>query len=86
MPKGRSREQLLAELARLDNEIDARLRETQARVEQAARAYEEAKQVRAAVIEEAVICGWSMGRVGKSLGITRQRVSQLRSESAQGDE
>lgn len=79
--KGRSREQVLAELARLDAEMDARLRESQEAVEEAARAYEEAKQVRAAVIEEAVGNRWSMGRVGKSLGMTRQRVAQLRHEA-----
>jgi hypothetical protein len=82
MPKGRSRDQILADLARLDNELDARLREAQTRVEEAAQAYEEAKQVRAAVIEEAVASSWSMGRVGKSLGVTRQRVAQLRNEAS----
>ena len=81
MPKGRSREQVMAELARMDSELDARLREVQDRVEAAAQAYEEAKQVRASVIGEAVGTGWSMGRIGRSLGMTRQRVAQLRHEA-----
>jgi hypothetical protein len=81
-----SREQLLAALARLDSEIDGRLREAQAAVDEAARAYEEAKQVRAAVIEEAISADWSMGKIGRTLGITRQRVAQLRHEARQEEQ
>jgi hypothetical protein len=79
-----SREQAIEALARLDRETDARLREAQKAVEEAARVYEQAKQVRAAVIEEAIAGNWSMGRVGKSLGMSRQRVSQLRHEAEHG--
>lgn len=77
----RSREQVLAELARMNDEMDARLKESQTLVDNAFRAYEEAKQVRNAVFEEAIGYGWSMGRIGRACGLTRQRVAQLRKEA-----
>jgi hypothetical protein len=72
------RAQALAALERLNAEIDERLRTAQARVQELQAELEEAKQVRSAVVEEALSEGWSQARVGRSMGLTRQRVAQIR--------
>jgi chromosome segregation ATPase len=72
------RAQALAALERLNAEIDERLRSAQTRVQELQAELEEAKQVRSAVVEEALGEGWSQARVGRSMGLTRQRVAQIR--------
>jgi 2-keto-4-pentenoate hydratase len=72
------RAQALAALERLNAEIDERLRSAQTRVHELQAELEEAKRVRSAVVEEALSEGWSQAQVGRSMGITRQRVAQIR--------
>jgi 2-keto-4-pentenoate hydratase len=77
MPSAK-RTQALAALERLNAEIDERLRSAQTRVHELQAELEEAKRVRSAVVEEALSEGWSQAQVGRSMGITRQRVAQIR--------
>lgn len=78
-----SREQAIEALGRHDREVDARLRAAQARVDELRAELTEAKAIRVAVIEEAIAGGWPQAQVGRSLGVTRQRVRQIRAEHGQ---
>lgn len=73
-----SREAALAALARHEQETDERLREAQAKVTRLQAELDEAKDMRRGVIEEALAQGWTQAKVGRALGVTRQRVAQLR--------
>lgn len=63
---------------RLDREIDQRLRASQAEIERLEAELLAAKQQRAGVISEALTARWSHSRIGESLGLSKQRVAQLK--------
>jgi hypothetical protein len=73
-----SRKQALDALQRCDHETDDRLSSAQATVKRLQDELAEAKAIRLALIEEALTEGWTQARVGRALGMTRQRVAQLR--------
>lgn len=73
-----TREEALAVLAEHEAQLAARLRASQARVEDCRTALREARRARAAVVEEALDDGWTQANVGRAMGITRQYVAQIR--------
>jgi DNA-directed RNA polymerase specialized sigma subunit len=75
---GSERQAALDTLARLDRETGERLRHAQSEVDRLQAELDEAKDIRRGVIEEALAQGWTQAKVGRSLGMTRQRVAQLR--------
>lgn len=77
-----TREQAVTALERHDNEVRDRLRGGQDAVRQAEEALTEAKEIRAGLIVEAIEAGWSMNRIGDELGLSKQRVAQLRDEAS----
>jgi hypothetical protein len=68
----------LAALDRLDEEVAERLQAAQARVAAAEAELIESKRVRYEVIGEAMAARWSQSRIGEHLGLTKQRVAQIR--------
>jgi hypothetical protein len=81
-----SRDQALAALDRFDYQTGARLREAQGRVDALLAELAEAKVVRVALIDEALEAGWSQAKVGRALGLSRQRVMQIRAADARRSE
>lgn len=77
-----TREQALTALDRHDREIAERLTAGNDAVRQAEEATREAKEIRAGLIGEAIAAGWTMTRIGEQLGLSKQRVAQLRDEAA----
>jgi uncharacterized small protein (DUF1192 family) len=75
-----TRKQAVDALQRHDVETHDRLAGAQAEVARLQAELAEAKAIRFAVIEEAMTEGWTQARVGRALGMTRQRVGQLRRE------
>lgn len=76
------------QIDRIDKEITERLHTSQARIEAAERELVAAKQERLGIIGEAMDARWSLARVGEVLGLSKQRVQQLRragSGEANGD-
>lgn len=73
-----SREQALHALERHDREIHDRLASAQAEVARLQDELANAKVIRLGLIEEALTEGWTQVKVGQALGMTRQRVAQLR--------
>lgn len=78
---GISREEALRALARDDAEVAQRLRASVEGVAAAEAALADARAVRAAVINEAIDKDWSHSRIAAELGVSKQRVAQLRKES-----
>jgi hypothetical protein len=66
------------QLDRIDNDITERLRAAQARIEAAERELAIAKQQRLSVIDEAMGVRWSLARIGEVIGLSKQRVQQIR--------
>jgi hypothetical protein len=77
----RTRAEIQAATDRLDAEIALRLCEANRQLAEAEAAVEAAKQVRAAIVVEAVSEGWSFVRIGAVLGLSKQRVAQIKHES-----
>jgi hypothetical protein len=76
-----TRDEARAALERDDQEIRGRLRESQAALAAAQSALSDAAQVRDGVIREALEAGWAMTRVAAALGISYQRVAQVRDDA-----
>ena len=81
----RRREEALRVLEQLRLETAERLRAAQAAVVAAERAVVDAKTVRAGVIGEAADEGWSQAAIGAELGVSKQRVAQLRQADAEAN-
>lgn len=73
-----SHQQAKEVLERHEREVADRLHQSQAKVDRLLAELAEAKSIRLAVIEEAIGEGWSQAKVGRALGLTRQRVAQIR--------
>jgi uncharacterized protein (UPF0335 family) len=65
-------------IAEEDAEIAARLRAANDRLAQAEAELEAIKEERAGIIGEAAGVGWSDARIGRVLGLSKQRIAQLR--------
>lgn len=76
----------VADIDRIDREIDERLRATQARIAAAEAELLAAKQERYGVISEALAVRWPQARIGASLGLSKQRVAQLVRAGSEGDD
>lgn len=75
-----SRKEALAALERADAETRERLMAADAEVAEARAALEEAENKRSAEILRASEEGWTLQRIGDVLGLSRQRIAQLRGE------
>lgn len=73
-----SRQQAIDALQRHEHETHERLSGAQATVKRLEDELAEAKTIRLALIEEALGEGWTQAKVGRAIGMTRQRVAQLR--------
>jgi hypothetical protein len=65
-------------IERIDHEITERLRAVQDRIAAAETELHAAKQQRLELIEEAMHARWSHTQIGAVLGLTKQRIAQLR--------
>jgi DNA-directed RNA polymerase specialized sigma subunit len=73
-----AREQALEAVARADEETRTNLLDADARVAAAQAELEQARAGRASAVSTAMEEGWTLVRVADVLGVTHQRVSQLK--------
>lgn len=69
---------MLESLERLDREIAEHLQAAQARLVAAEAEVQAAKRNRADAIDGAMKARWTQTRIGAQLGVTKQRVQQIR--------
>lgn len=71
------------QIDRIDHEITDRLLANQQRLADLEAEINATKQERLALIDEAMDARWSLARVGEVLGLSKQRVQQLRRGGSQ---